>query len=67
MEIKRGRLGAFFLFLLREGEFHLEEEIHLRVFWRRLAEKTKETSSKEIDLPFLAFAEAKLQISEAMF
>lgn len=47
---------------LREGEFQLEEEICLRVCWRRLAEKTKETSSKEIDLPFLAFAEVDLQI-----
>jgi hypothetical protein len=47
---------------MREGEFQLEEEIHLRVCCKRLAEKTEEASSKEIDLPFLAFAEAELQI-----
>jgi hypothetical protein len=35
---------------LREGEFQLEGEIRLRVCWRRIAEKTEETSSKEIDL-----------------
>jgi hypothetical protein len=47
---------------LSESEFQLEEEIHLRVCWRRIAEKTKETSNKEIDLLSLAFAEAELQI-----
>jgi len=38
---------------LRESEFQLEEEIRLRVCWKRLAKKTEEASSKEIDLPFL--------------
>ena len=47
---------------LREGEFQLEGEIRLRVCWRRIAEKTKETSSKEINFLSLAFAEAELQI-----
>jgi hypothetical protein len=62
MEIIEVDLVVGCIMHLREGEFQLEGEIRLRVCWRRIAEKTEETSSKEIDLLSLAFAKAKLQI-----
>jgi hypothetical protein len=62
MEIKEIDLVVGHIHSLREREFHLEEEIRLRVRWRRIAEKTEETSSKEINLLSLAFAEVELRI-----
>jgi hypothetical protein len=61
MEIIEVDLVARRIMNLREGEFQQEGEIRLRVCWRRIAKKTEETSSKEIDLLSLAFAEVELQ------
>jgi hypothetical protein len=61
MEIIEVDLVAGRIMHLREGKFHLKEEIRLMVCYRRIAEKIEETSSKEINLLSLAFAKAELQ------
>jgi hypothetical protein len=49
IEIKEIDLVVGRIIHLREGEFQQEEEIRLRVCWRRVAEKTEESSSRWID------------------